>query len=86
MEVYTLFIYPPAKKDLDKMSGKLLERLERAILGLAVEPRPRGSKKLAGKGNTLRLRAGDYRILYEIDDMKKRVSIYRVVHRKEAYR
>ncbi|MBI5560937.1 MAG: type II toxin-antitoxin system RelE/ParE family toxin, partial [Deltaproteobacteria bacterium] len=44
------------------------------------------SKKLSGGGSRWRVRTGDYRILYEIDDPRKIVKVYRIAHRKEAYR
>ena len=55
------------------------------MLTLASEARPPGSVKLTGDGG-YRLRAGDFRILYRIDDEAGKVFIYRVKHRREAYR
>ncbi len=55
-------------------------------MGMYKEPRPHKSKKLAGGGSRWRIRIGDYRMLYEIDDTKKIVRIYRIAHRKEVYR
>ncbi len=77
---------PQAQKDLDGFSGKLLSRFEEIILGLYEEPRPHNSKKLSGGGSRRRIRAGDYRILYEIDDESRLVKVYRVAHRREVYR
>lgn len=77
---------PQAQKDLDGFSGKLLTRFENIILGLYDEPKPHNSKKLSGGGSRWRIRVGDYRILYEIDDLQKIVKVYRIAHRKEAYR
>ena len=77
---------PHAQKDLDGFSGKLLSRLEKVILGFYDEPRPYNSKKLSGGGSRWRIRMGDYRILYEIDDSRKSVKVYRIAHRKEVYR
>ena len=53
---------------------------------LADTPRPAGMKKLKGAGGLLRLRVGDYRILYEVDDAKKLVTVAEVLHRSKAYR
>jgi mRNA interferase RelE/StbE len=75
-----------AKKDLDGFYGRQLAVFEKVIIGLASEPRPRNTKKLAGGGSRWRIKQGDYRILYEIDDQEKTVTVYRVVHRREAYR
>lgn len=77
---------PQAQKDLDGFSGKLLSRFEEIILGLYDEPRPHNSKKLSGGGSRWRIRTGDYRILYEIDDESRLVKVYRVAHRREVYR
>jgi mRNA interferase RelE/StbE len=77
---------PQAQKDLDKFGGKLLARFETIIMGLYDQSRPRNSKKLSGGRSRYRIRSGDYRILYEIDDQQKLVKVYRIVHRREAYR
>jgi mRNA interferase RelE/StbE len=77
---------PQAQKDLDGFSGKQLLRFEGIILGLYDEPRPHNSKKLSGGGSRWRIRVGDYRVLYEIDDSHKIVKVYRIAHRKEVYR
>jgi len=77
---------PQAQKDLEGFRGKLLARFERVILGLYDDPRPHNSKKLSGGGSRWRVRTGDYRILYEIDERRKIVRVYRIAHRKEVYR
>jgi len=76
---------PQAQKDLDGFSGRLLSRLEERILELYDEPRPHNAKKLTGRGSRWRLRVGDYRVLYEIDDARKIVKVYRIAHRREVY-
>ena len=86
MSPYDVQIMPSAQKDLDALTGKLLSRLEGAILGLYNKPRPPKTKKLAGSGSKWRIRVGDYRILYEIDDSREQVKIFRIAHRKEVYR
>lgn len=86
MSLYNVKLMPQAQKDLDGFSGKLLTRFENIILGLYDEPKPHNSKKLSGGGSRWRIRVGDYRILYEIDDLQKIVKVYRIAHRKEAYR
>jgi mRNA interferase RelE/StbE len=83
---YTVILMPQAQKDLNVYSGKLLSRFEKIILGLYSEPRPRKAKKLSGGSSRWRIKTGDYRILYEIDDAMKIVNVYRVIHRKDAYR
>jgi mRNA interferase RelE/StbE len=83
---YQVTLMPQAQKDLDGFSGKLLSRFEEAIMGLCDESRPRKSKKLSGSAALWRIRVGDYRVLYEIVEAEKEIKIYRIAHRKEAYR
>ncbi|UCD85557.1 MAG: type II toxin-antitoxin system RelE/ParE family toxin [Deltaproteobacteria bacterium] len=83
---YDVKLMPQAQKDLVGLRGKLLTRFEDLILGLYDEPRPHNSRKLSGGGSRWRIRTGDYRILYEIDEPRKVVKIYRIAHRKEVYR
>lgn len=68
------------------MPGALKDRIETAIEDLARDPRPRGTKKLVGHENEWRLRVGDHRVLYVIDDAEQRVEVARVAHRREVYR
>jgi mRNA interferase RelE/StbE len=53
--------------------------------GLASAPQPPGCRKLKGGDNEWRIRVGDYRIVYEIDDEAKTVDVTRIAHRREAY-
>ena len=86
MSLYDVRLTPQAQKDLDAYAGKQLLRFEQVIMGLYDEPRPHNSKKLSGGGSRWRIRIGDYRILYEIDDSRMIVKVYRIAHRKEVYR
>ena len=61
------------------------ERVKAAIDGLAEDPRPSGATKLAGR-NDYRVRVGDHRIVYAVDDAQKVVLVARIAHRREAYR
>ncbi len=82
---YSLLLLPPAERDCNRLPGEVYLRCRRAILKLAENPRPVGSKKLVGEDG-YRIRIGDYRILYRVDDIAKRLFIYRVKHRREVYR
>jgi len=84
--IYDVRLTPPAQKDLDGFRGELLKKFEKIILGLRENPRPHNSKKLSGGGARWRIRAGDYRILYEIDESEKTIKVFRIAHRKEVYR
>ncbi len=82
---YQLLIKQSAEKELERLNTRLRERILARLLLLEHNPRPSGSIKLqAGKG--YRLRIGDYRVLYEIDDTARVVTIFAVRHRREAYR
>jgi mRNA interferase RelE/StbE len=59
--------------------------LIRAIDGLAVNPRPSGVKKLRGTRDLWRIRVGDYRVVYRVDDSERLVDVSHVRHRREAY-
>jgi len=82
---YSIFILPSAERDCKGLSKGIYSRCYKAMLGLAVNPRPHGSQKLVGEDG-YRLRVGDYRILFRVDDSVKKVFIYRIKHHKEVYR
>ena len=83
--MYKLKILPPAQKDLDHLRGKIFNKIKNEIILLSSNPRPFGALKLANE-EWYRIRIGDYRVLYRIDDVSREIFIYRVKHRKEAYR
>jgi mRNA interferase RelE/StbE len=74
-----------ALKDLKKVARADLERIVAKIESLADEPRPQGVQKLVGADDLYRIRLGDYRIIYSIDDSSRRVTIARVRQRGGAY-
>lgn len=61
------------------------ERIAAAIDGLATDPRPSGAVKLAGRDD-FRIRVGDYRIVYAVDDAERLVLVARIAHRRDVYR
>jgi mRNA interferase RelE/StbE len=75
-----------ANKQFRALERSTQLRLARHIDSLATNPRPRGVKKLVGEEDIYRLRAGDYRIVYQIRDKSLLVLILRVGHRSEIYR
>lgn len=83
---HAVFLRPAALRDLQNVPPNLRERVESAIDHLAENPRPPGCKKLVGFEHEWRIRVGEYRVLYVIDDTMRRVTITRVAHRREAYR
>ena len=74
-----------ASKDLVRLPHDMLARVRQAVDGLGDEPRPPGHVKLRPDG-PYRIRVGDYRVLYDIDDAEQLVLVLRVRHRREVYR
>ncbi len=81
---YQLTIERRALKILDKIPSKDRERIASAIRALALTPRPIGSKKLSGR-DAWRLRVGNYRVIYEIQDHICHILVVDVGHRKDIY-
>lgn len=86
MESYSLLI---KKSAADELAGgipkKDLEKIIRRLRDLENEPRPAGCRKLSGR-DRYRLRQGDYRIVYAVDDARRIVEIFKIGHRREIYR
>jgi mRNA interferase RelE/StbE len=82
---YNLIILPNAEKELKKLPKKDFIRIDELILALANNPRPVGCLKLQGLIDTYRIRSGDYRIVYTIEDARLVVRIVRVANRKDVY-
>ena len=85
MAKYAVDIKPSARKELENLSDRLIARLLPKIEGLAANPRPSGCKKLRGYKDLWRIRIGDYRIVYIVDDDHKMLSVTRIAHRKDVY-
>lgn len=83
--MYTISIETRARRELLDLPKDIQIRMTEVIDDLSLNPRPPGAKKLSGVDG-YRVRKGDYRILYTIDDKKKKVVIYRIGHRREIYR
>ena len=87
MAVYSLSIKPSAAKELQSISDKVtLTRLIENVKSLATQPSPSGSEKLAGRPNLYRVRQGNYRVIYSVDDEARVVDVVKVGHRKDVYR
>lgn len=84
--MYEVYLERAAERDLRKLPAESFHRLILHIRALAVDPRPPGCRKISGSQNNWRIRVGDYRVLYEIDNPAKAVKVMRVRHRREAYR
>jgi len=84
---YKLVIKKSAAKELESIAGKKdRERITRRILALVDDPRPPGVEKLSGTSEKYRIRQGDFRILYEIQDAVLIVTVIKIANRKDVYR
>lgn len=85
--MYRVLLRPPAQKFLRKLRDKTLAaRLVEAMRGLANDPRPPGCDKLAGLEALYRIRVGQYRVVYQIQDQMLLVLVVKIGHRREVYR
>ncbi len=86
MRRYRITIGTRAAKELSALPPVVAQRVDAAILGLGTDPRPHGAKKLKGGRQLWRIRVGDYRVVYSIDDDEVVVDVIGVPHRSKAYR
>jgi mRNA interferase RelE/StbE len=83
--MYKVLLLPSARKDLDVLERRIFLQVKRRLDELAKNPRMYGCQKLTVEEG-YRFRSGDYQILYRIDDVGKKVYIYRIKHRRDVYR
>jgi mRNA interferase RelE/StbE len=83
---YIIKISKSVQKQIDDLPNAMTSRILEKIKGLAIEPRPSGIVKLKNSEQEYRLRVGDYRVRYEIDDVKQTILILQCKHRREVYR
>jgi mRNA interferase RelE/StbE len=84
---YRLLIKPSAKKEIEAPGQKRdRQRIVSQIAALAFEPRPIGCEKLAGAEGRYRIRHGQFRVVYAVDDAARTVEVVKVGHRREVYR
>lgn len=87
MAGYRLLIKASAAKEIEALGTKAdRQRVVRRIQQLAADPRKPGSEKLAGYADRYRVRQGQYRIIYLVDDGRGEVTIFKLGHRKDVYR
>lgn len=87
MASYKVLVKTSAGKEIAAVDSKQdRQRVVAKIQGLATNPRPRGSEKLAGYSDRYRVRQGNYRIVYLVDDDSSVVTIFKVGNRKDVYR
>ena len=82
---YSIGILRRAQKELAQLPKQEYERIKAAIKNLSQDPRPAGCKKLSGREGW-RIRVGDYRVIYEIDDPQQNLTILHIGHRRDVYK
>jgi mRNA interferase RelE/StbE len=82
---YRVVVKSSAVKELERLPHDMASRALRKIAALASEPRPAGVRKLKGSPARWRLRIGEWRVIYEIDDRQRLVDIVYIRHRSAAY-
>jgi mRNA interferase RelE/StbE len=82
---YSVEVKPAARKELEALPDSVLVRVLQRMESLRDSPRPAGCKKLRGYKDQWRVRVGDWRVVYIIDDGAKLVSVTRIAHRREVY-
>lgn len=88
-QLYNVLSERRAEKDLKiilKTDVKLFNAICAEVLKLKANPKPFGSHKLSGGSNYFRIRVGDYRVVYEVNEKDKTVLLYRIRHRKDIYK
>ena len=86
MADYRLVLTSSAEKELKKLPNLLVARIAPRLEALSANPRPPGSKKLEGGEKEWRIRVGDYRVVYTIDDALPLVEVTRIRHRSAVYK
>jgi mRNA interferase RelE/StbE len=82
---YSVGILRRAQKELAQLPKQEYERIKEAIKSLTQDPRPAGCKKLSGREGW-RIRVGDYRVIYEINDPQQSLTILHIGHRRDVYK
>jgi mRNA interferase RelE/StbE len=82
---YNIQILRRAQKEMAQLPKQEYERIKEAVQKLSNDPRPQGCKKLAGREGW-RIRVGNYRVIYEIDDTQHRLTVLHIGHRRDVYK
>ena len=83
---YSVKLKKSVEREIRKIPEKYIRRIIDALDTLEEEPRPKQSRKLKDTERTYRLRVGDYRIIYQIDDEYKEIVVFHIRQRKDVYR
>ncbi|HLG40988.1 MAG TPA: type II toxin-antitoxin system RelE/ParE family toxin [Chitinophagaceae bacterium] len=85
MAAYQVLVSKASRKQLNKLPVFIHNKIIEDIASLSENPRPAGCKKLKGQKNAWRIRIGDYRVIYEIEDEQLRILVIAIGHRKDIY-
>ena len=83
---YRIVLTAEARRNLLALPRDVVRKVDACILALAEKPRPPRTRKLKGGGDFWRVRVGDYRIIYQIEDNKLLILVIRIAHRRDVYR
>jgi mRNA interferase RelE/StbE len=83
---YRIEFRPAAMRDLAKLETSTRRRIAATLESLGTNPRPPGVEKLKGHEHRYRVRCGDYRVIYEIEDRVLIILVLRIGHRRQVYR
>ena len=86
MAEYAVVFARSARWELEKLPNAISDRIIGKIAALTAEARPHGCRKIEGTDNLWRIRVGDYRIIYTVDDAQSLIDVVAVRHRRDAYR
>ena len=86
MTDYTLAFARTARKELESLDRVTAKRVLSRIEALPTDPRPSGCRKLVGATDLWRIRVGDYRVIYSVDDRRRLIDVAVIRHRRDAYR
>jgi mRNA interferase RelE/StbE len=83
---WRVVLTPTAIRERARLEPPDRRRVDAVLVTLREEARPPGARKLAGRRNDWRVRVGDHRVLYEVDDRGRLVTVWRIAHRRDVYR
>lgn len=86
MNDYIISFSRSARHDLSRLDRIIVNRIFPKIEALAKDPRPTGSRKIQGADDLWRIRVGDYRVIYRIQDAQLIIEVVAIRHRRDAYR
>ena len=86
MASFDVTVASSVHRDVRRLDPGLVRRLFTAMAALGDSPLPDGVRKLTGSESSYRVRVGDYRVLYDVDFRNRRVRVYKILRRRDAYR